>query len=221
MVHIEPELRNLLPHLILGGMVTEVVVGQASAGLAGAMGAEVERLAAALNPEIIRELPAVKANREAYRILGKDPARYRPAAEALLRRVASGKGLYAVNNVVDVLNIVSVQTGFSICGYDFDRIEGPITLGVAVEGEPYEGIGRGELNIACLPVFRDARGAFGTPTSDSVRTSVTHSTRRFLMVVIGWNRPGEVVAALQKAKQLLALHAEGQCVEEFLIEASK
>ena len=39
------------------------------------------------------------------------------AAESLMRRVASGKGLYQINNVVDALNVISVKTGFSICGY--------------------------------------------------------------------------------------------------------
>ena len=51
----------------------------------------------------------VKATKNAYRTLGKDPNRYRPAAESLMRRIANGKGLYQISNVVDVLNYISIK----------------------------------------------------------------------------------------------------------------
>jgi DNA/RNA-binding domain of Phe-tRNA-synthetase-like protein len=86
--------------------------------------------------------------------------------------------------VVDALNLVSISSGFSIGGYDSEKIVGEIIFGIGNSGEPYTGIGRGELNIEGMPVFRDAMGAFGTPTSDSERTSVTSATRNFLMVII-------------------------------------
>jgi len=128
-------------------------------------------------------MPAVKALKQSYKRLGKDPNRYRPAAESLLRRVSKGKGLYFVNNVVDCLNLVSVKTGFSICGYDLNRIKGNISLGAGQPGEPYQGIGRGDLNIESLPVFRDESGAFGTPTSDSSRTLIDEETQYVLMII--------------------------------------
>src|SRR5690554_7874746 len=74
------------------------------------MEAVTSRLEKDLDAEAIRRHPVVAATKNAYRLLGKDPNRYRPAAESLLRRIASGKGLYRVNNVVDVLNRVSVET---------------------------------------------------------------------------------------------------------------
>ena len=58
-----------------------------------------------------------------------------------------------------------------------------LSLGIGREGEPYEGIGRGELNIAGLPVFRDSVGGIGTPTSDNERTKLTLDTRRLLVTV--------------------------------------
>lgn len=49
--------------------------------------------------------------------------------------------------------------------------------------EPFEAIGRGELNIACMPVYRDSVGGIGTPTSDNERTKLDTTTSRLLMCV--------------------------------------
>src|SRR5690606_9575785 len=124
----------------------------------------------------ISSIPAIAASRLAYKACGKDPARYRLSAEALIRRVVQGKDLYRLNNVVDLLNLVSISTGYSIGGYDADKIKGDVEFGIGNKDEPYKGIGRGDLNIENLPVFRDEAGAFGTPTSDSERTAVTVNT---------------------------------------------
>jgi DNA/RNA-binding domain of Phe-tRNA-synthetase-like protein len=156
-----------------------------------------------LGVEEICNIPAIGASRNAYKLCGKEPARYRLSAEALLRRVVKGAGLYHVNNVVDQLNLVSVSTGYSIGGYDGDKINGDIEFGIGKAGEPYIGIGRGELNIENMPVFRDEAGAFGTPTSDSERTSVTLETKRFLMLIIGFGANERLPEATNLAVSLL------------------
>lgn len=134
--------------------------------------------------ELIRHRPAIDSTRAVYKALGKEPNRYRPSAEALMRRVVSGKGLYRTTAIVDLVNLVSIVTGHSIGAFDADHIEGPkLVLGVGKAGEPYEAIGRGPLNIECLPVFRDAAGGVGTPTSDNVRTALSESTRHLLITL--------------------------------------
>ncbi|MCL1822083.1 MAG: phenylalanine--tRNA ligase beta subunit-related protein, partial [Prolixibacteraceae bacterium] len=139
-----------------------------------------------LNIENISKLPAIQASRKAYKAMGKDPARYRLSAEALLRRAVKEKSLYRINNVVDLLNLVSITSGYSIGGYDVEKITGGVSLGTGCKDEPYVGLGRGILNIEGMPVLRDAEGAFGSPTSDSERTGVTFETQRFLMVIFGF-----------------------------------
>lgn len=190
-ISISDDLKHRIPTLMLACIECDVAVTEQQ----GELWAEIEKktgeLAATLKVENISKLPAVAASRRGYKACGKDPARYRLSAEALLRRVIQGKGLYRVNNVVDLLNLVSISTGFSIGGYDAGKLEGNAIFGIGCENELYEGIGRGELNIESLPVFRDNLGAFGTPTSDSVRTSVTLSTRRFLMIIIDFGTPDE------------------------------
>jgi DNA/RNA-binding domain of Phe-tRNA-synthetase-like protein len=123
--------------------------------------------------------------------------------------VVKNKGLYQVNNVVDVLNLVSITTGFSIGGYDCDKIEGKVVMGIGAASEPYEGIGRGRLNIEFLPTFRDEKGAFGTPTSDSERTAVTQNTKRFLMVIIDFG-DGDLKAAKKIATEYLERFSFGR-----------
>jgi DNA/RNA-binding domain of Phe-tRNA-synthetase-like protein len=66
-----------------------------------------------------------------------------------------------------------------------------VTLGKGKPAEPYQGIGRGELNIENLPVFRDSNGAFGTPTSDSSRTLIDEKTKRVLMIVPSFDGDGD------------------------------
>lgn len=168
--------------------------------------------------EQISQLAAVSSSRKAYRALGKDPARYRLSAESLLRRIVKGQNLYRINNVVDALNLLSVQTGFSIGGYDFDKIHGEIELGIGKPNEPYEGIGRGELNIENLPVLRDGIGSFGSPTSDSLRTSVNVQTNVFLMVIFGFGAHDQLDNAVAKGTYLLQEYAAAQNIQTINIE---
>ena len=132
----------------------------------------------------INSIPAIAATRAAYKACGKDPNRYRPSQEQMMRRIVRGLGLYYVNTLVDAGNQFSLMTGCSVGCFDADKVVGDtLSLGIGREGEPYEGIGRGELNIAGLPVFRDTVGGIGTPTSDNERTKLTLDTRRLLVTV--------------------------------------
>lgn len=128
--------------------------------------------------------PGIAATRRAYKAFGKEPNRYRPSTEALCRRMVKGLDLYRSLALIDLVNLLSVSCGHSIGGFDADKIEGDtLTLGVGREGEPYEAIGRGPLNIAGLPVWRDNIGGIGTPTSDNERTKMSTSTRRLLLTI--------------------------------------
>ena len=148
-------------------------------------------------------VPQIAATRKAYKAFGKDPARYRPAAEALTRRVLQGKGLYRINNVVEVNNLVSIKTGVSIGAYDLAAIDGAVEFRRGRDNEPYVGIGRGPLNIEGLPVFADAQGPFGSPTSDSERTMVTENCTRLLMLLVGFGDAPEIEAAMSETTELL------------------
>jgi DNA/RNA-binding domain of Phe-tRNA-synthetase-like protein len=139
--------------------------------------AEIEKYSYSLSERLLLEevnkIDTIASARAAYKKCGKDPNRYRPSADSLIRRIVKGNGLYRVNNVVDVLNFISIQSGFSIGGYDIHKIEGDIIMDIGSSEDNYTGIGRGDLNIEGLPVLRDSVGIFGSPTSDSERTMIT------------------------------------------------
>lgn len=159
-------------------------------------------------PDSIKLQPAIMATREAYRCCGKDPSRYRPSAEALRRRLLRGLELYRIDTLVDLINLVSLRTGYSIGGFDADRIDGTsLCLGIGQTDEPFEGIGRGSLNIEGLPVYRDRTGGIGTPTSDHERTKMTLGTQHILTLINGYSGEQGLQEAADYTLQLLKKYA--------------
>lgn len=162
----------------------------------------------------IKDMPAIQATRQAYKACGKDPSRYRPSAEALCRRILRGIALYQIDTLVDLINLVSIATGYSIGGFDADKIAGNhLELGIGKAGEPYEGIGRGELNIENMPVYRDAIGGIGTPTSDNERTKLSLGTTHLLTIINGYSGADGLGEAAGQMTQLLKEFAEATQIE--------
>ncbi len=161
----------------------------------------------------IKDISAIQSVRQAYKRCGKDPSRYRPSSEALCRRLLKGQDLYRVNTLVDLINVVSIDCGHSVGGFDAGKIVGDtLTLGIGEEGEPYEGIGRGVLNIAGLPVYRDAEGGIGTPTSDHERTKLDLDTTELLAIVNAYDGKG-LERSTDFMRELLCKYADGQQID--------
>lgn len=170
-----------------------------------------------LTDESIKQMPPIHATREAYKKFGKAPSRYRPAAEALLRRIVKGEELYKINTLADLVNLASIYTGYSIGGFDLDKIKGNLVLGIGRAGEPYEGIGRGMLNIENLPVYRDSVGGVGTPTSDNERTKITLETTNFLLLVNGYDGSREgVMQCAEYTQQLIKKYCNAEHCNIFI-----
>lgn len=216
-LNISPELLKRLPMLRLGCIQCDVRIEPSSDPIQTLSAEIISKIQQELTIDTVSQKPTIKATKEAYRILGKDPSRYRPSAEALTRRVVSGKGIYEINSIVDILNLVSLDTGFSIGGYDAEKIQGAIEFGIGKPNEPYEAIGRGELNIENLPLFRDELGAFGSPTSDSLRTMVTENTTQFLMVIIDFGGSPLLSEALNRSRDWLTRFGNAQNIQEWTV----
>lgn len=167
--------------------------------------------------EEVNKWAPIRATRQAYKRLGKDPNRYRPSAEALHRRILRGLSLYKIDTLVDIVNLVSIRSGYSIGGFDAGKIEGDLILGIGQEGERYEGIGRGELNIAGLPVYRDHLGGIGTPTSDEERTKIGMDTTDLLMIINGYSGEEGLLEAAVYAADLLKKYVSATNLQAELI----
>lgn len=177
-----------------------------------------EKFRQTLTTDTVKDISAIAATRRVYKACGKDPSRYRPSSEALIRRVLQGKQLYQIDTLVDLINLASITYGYSIGGFDAGKFSGDtLSLGVGREGEPYEGIGRGMLNIAGLPVYRDAIGGVGTPTSDNERTKMGLATRRLVALVNGYDGNEETVrATAQLIVQLVERFCNGRNARYFI-----
>lgn len=187
-ITISKTFHDVCPKFIGGAILAEVK----NSATTPELWAEIERIANVLRnnytTDTIKEQSGIAATREAYRRAGKDPSRYRPACEQLARRILQGKDLYSIDQLVDFGNLVSLYCGYSTAMLDAEKILGEnITLGIGTSGEPYEGIGRGVLNIENLPVYRDEDGGFATPTSDSVRTMISADTKHILLLINGYD----------------------------------
>lgn len=214
---ISQAIKKKLPDLTLGCIECDVVISEEN----GELWREIEAVCGTIghSGELaeVGSHPAIRASRIAYRLCGKDPARYRLSSEALMRRVVKGHQLYRINNVVDLVNLISLKSGMSIGGYDVEKISGNVIFDIGQKDEPYEAIGRGDLNIASLPVFRDSVSSFGSPTSDSVRTSVTSSTKRFLMVIVGFSGDICTSETVDLSLSLLKKYAKADNIETVLV----
>ena len=187
-VIVSQEIKTVCPEFVGACVEAEVVNTPYSEELWKEIEALGNRFREELTTESLKEMTSIAATRRVYKACGKDPSRYRPASEALIRRVLQGKELYQRDTLVDLINLASIAFGYSIGGFDADKFVGDtLTLGIGREGEPYEGIGRGMINIHGLPVYRDAQGGVGTPTTDNERTKMMLATTHLLVLINGYD----------------------------------
>ena len=208
-VIVSQEIERVCPDFVGACVEAQVVNSPYCAPLWEEINALGEKYREQLTTESLKQMPSIEATRRVYRACGKDPSRYRPASEALIRRMLQGKELYQRDTLVDLINLASIAFGYSIGGFDADRFVGDtLTLGVGRHDEPYEGIGRGMINIEGLPVYRDAEGGVGTPTSDHERTKIQMSTTRLVVLINGYDGCEERVCAnAEYIQQLLRRYA--------------
>jgi|SRR5574344_8434 DNA/RNA-binding domain of Phe-tRNA-synthetase-like protein len=195
-VIVSKEIETVCPEFVGAALEAKVVNSTYNEGLWQDIHALGDKYKTELTTESLKDISGIAATRRVYRACGKDPSRYRPASEALIRRVLQGKSLYQIDTLVDMINLASIAYGYSIGGFDADKFVGDtLTLGIGEKDEPYEGIGRGMINIEGLPVYRDAKGGVGTPTSDNERTKIGIGTRHLFVLINGYDGNEENVRA--------------------------
>ncbi len=208
---VSKEIEQVCPRFVGAAVEAKVVNSPFCAPLWEEIHALGEQYRMELDTTLIKErIPGIAATRSVYKACGKDPSRYRPAAEALIRRMLQGKELYQIDTLVDLINLASIKYGYSIGGFDADKFVGDtLTLGVGRAGEPYEGIGRGMINIEGLPVYRDKDGGVGTPTSDNERTKIEIGTTHLLTLINGYDgNEQQVLANAEFIQQLLRKYCQ-------------
>jgi len=211
-ITIGTSLRVAAPKLVLGVVEADVRYQQLNHELWALLQARGIELASALRGVDLASIAAFAEARRTYRQLGKDPSRYRGSAEALFRRLQSGRGLYQVNNIVDINNLVSLESRHPVGVYDTANVAGRVTFRVGEPSEAYQGIGKASVNLEGLPVFCDDRGPFGSPTSDSQRAMITPETSHVRLVIIAFSGPDQLDLALEQAGGWLTKYAAAEHV---------
>lgn len=200
---IAQDIREKLSAFRLGIMRFSALVESSSESFWNEVDDASQNLQSKISVDEITKITTITETRSAYKKCGKDPSRYRPSADSLVRRIIKGNKLYKVNNVVDLLNLVSIKTGFSIGGYDVSKIIDNSRITIGTSEDDYYGIGRGKLNIEGLPVLRDKMGVFGSPTSDSERTMITEKTNEIAFVFFDFGVSSTLAEALESTSNLL------------------
>lgn len=208
-VKIDAGLKERCPEAVLGLLQCKVKVAPDGEEFLALLNGKIAELAEVeLSQANKRE--QIQSTRKAYKALGKEPNRYRCSAEAMCRRIAKERGLYYINNVVDINNYLSIKSGYSMGTYDLAHTAGEITWMRAPEGTVYRGIGKDVLNIEFLPVLCDAEGAFGNPTSDNTRAMITDATQEILLVYYCFDGGAALDGLLAEAQALLEKYADGR-----------
>jgi DNA/RNA-binding domain of Phe-tRNA-synthetase-like protein len=204
---IDATLRVAAPELVIGAARANVANTTHNPELWDEINQRAAEIASSMSITSLADLPQIKALRSSFNTLGKDPSRYRGSQEALLRRILQGKPLQPINTVVDINNLLSLESCHSVGSYDAARISSSVTFRIGLEGETYKGIGKNLINLDRLPVFCDDHGPFGSPTSDSERAMITPDAKHVLMLIIAFSGPAELERHLARAARLLEKYA--------------
>lgn len=208
-IKISEEVKAACPNISLGVIQADVCVGSSCSSLLEEIDNYCDKLKEKIRIEDLSGDFRIKDGREAYKNLGKSPSKYRLSSEALLRRILKGKGLYRVNNIVDINNLISIKSRFPVGSYDVSKIDSSVFLKRASDGESYKGIGKEVLNIEHLPVLCDNKGPFGSTTSDNERAMIREDSKEIIMCIYSFSGEEKLQEYLNNAKELLKTYAEG------------
>ena len=218
-LRIDPEMKRLCPDTRVGCFQYKVTVEKKNEEMWKYLKKDIFKKAKdAIFDYGVNEIPNIKESRAAYKAFGKDPSRYRVSSEALIRRIGQGKGLYEVNTVVDVNNLISIESGFSVGSYDAANIEEDLVFRIGKPGETYLGIGKDEINIEALPVLADEKGAIGSSTSDSRRAMITEAAQEVLTLIYSFSDNQDLEKSLEYGKKYLELYAKAEEIESWIVE---
>jgi len=164
--------------------------------------------------ETLGEDPTVAAVRRLFRQAGCDPTRYRPASEALLRRILKGEEIPAIHPFVDLGNCLSAALAVPVCVADAARVVPPLVWRAGAAGETMASL-KGPFNLEGKPLLLDREGPADVPITGSERVKVTPATSRAWVVaylpagVVAPERADSTLTALLEAAPVAALRARG------------
>lgn len=159
--------------------------------------------------------PEIISYRKLYKEMGIDWHSRRPSPEALLRRVALGKGLYTINTCVDAYNLVVMNHRISVGAFDYDHVKFPTVLRYAGEGDEILLLGDTEATKYTSKelAYYDKEGGYNIDFNfrDAQRTMVTEKTQNVWINVDGIYdiTPEQVEQSLRESVEKIVAYCGG------------
>jgi lysyl-tRNA synthetase class 2 len=199
--NIDPAILKNYPSVKTGIAIIEGVEVKKSDSNLENLKKEVEQKYKGFTLEDINKISSIEAYRKFFRSFGVDPASRHPSPDALLRRIVQGKGLYNINTLVDAYNVACLETNLGMSAMNLDKLELPVTLRFANEGEQILLLGGEESKTtkAGEVVYTDSKEIITLDLNyrDCDKTKITLNTENVLLYVDGC--PGISDSEIEKA----------------------
>lgn len=142
-----------------------------------------------------KETADILPYREAFRALGINPNKFLCSIEALLTRIAKGKGFPCINAAVDLGNAISIGYRLPIGAHDIDTLDGGLEVRPARAGDTFVAFGEteeetpneGEIVYVSGSQVRTRRWTW----RQSERGKITEETRAILYPIDGFTDVNE------------------------------
>ena len=213
---------------VVGGILEAggVVNGPTPPALAEALRDEASSIRDRVGATPLHELPSLFAWRRVFRGFGVDPTQYRPAAEALLRRLVKQGELPSIDTIVDLANLVSIRYALPVAVFDQRGLSGAITVRFADGSERWADLGSStaEHPEPGEVIFVDEAGVVCARRwcwRQSAGSAARGDTTAILVTVEGHHdRASEdVTLALDDLQALLRTHAKVVTVRSAILTA--
>lgn len=211
----EPLLRQ---NAMLGIIKASVTVSESSAELRAELEAVQSAAAASTEDSGAWHDRSIAAARQAVRAVGWNVNRYPISSEAMIKRARKGGRVPSVNNVVDINNLLSIQSGWPIGSYNLSNVEQPIDFRLGRGDEEYAAIKGAAFKLAALPLFADSQGPFGSLVRDSGRAIIDDTATTIMMAIFGFDSAVEMEELSRKAAGMLQRFASASSVEVAVID---
>jgi DNA/RNA-binding domain of Phe-tRNA-synthetase-like protein len=165
----------------------------------------------------------VAAWRAAYKGFGIKRTSYRSSVERLIKRVVAGQPLPAINALVDLTNMVSLETGLCLGCDDLEKTSGDLVFRFSRPGDSFLDLGAEAGDNPNDPpkegevVYADARHVLCRRWNwrQDSRTAASFETRRAVLTVQS-NGVGDVEAAAARLARLIGRECGAECRIEVL-----
>lgn len=212
---IDPGVGKVYPSVSIGiALIKNVTIGKSDPKLEKEKTELLSRISA-LTTEQIGQYPEVVSYRTLYKEMGVDWHSRRPSPEALLRRVALGKGQYSINTCVDAYNLVVLKHRVSVGAFDMDQVKTPTVLRFAGGGDSILLLGDDTPTVYSTKelAYYDKEGGYNIDFNyrDAQRTKVTQETKNIWINVDGVFSitPEQVQIALNESIALITKYCGG------------